>query len=192
MPISFIVLGISLIYFAVLKENNIKKYTLMLCILSFCMVFVTQNIQISQYIGINLAGVLGCIFAIGYACMFKCAKINLVFFSVIQLLIYVMCFKANNELHYLFNYIPTFVIMFIPLLFIGNIKECLFLTVLNVTLISGISLLFAQSNFWYGSFIDVQIVSIGVIAMCIRVVLKTSILLFKYLLGYIIKNKANI
>ena len=126
----------------------------------------------------NLAGVLGCIFAIIYACMCKCTKINLVFLSVIQLLLYVMCFKLNNELHYLFNSIPTFVIMFIPLLFIGSMKECLFSCELVVTLISDVSLLFSQSNFWYGSFIVLQIVSIGVIAMSIRFVFKFIILFF--------------
>ena len=44
MPIPFIVLGIKLIYFTVLKENNSKNNTFTLCILSFCMAFVTQDI----------------------------------------------------------------------------------------------------------------------------------------------------
>lgn len=192
MPISFIVLGISLIYFVILKENSIKKYTLILCILSFCMAFVTQTIQINQYLGVNLAGVLGCVFAICYACMCKCAKINLLFVGAIQLLLYIICFKANNELHYLFNAIPTLLILLVPLLFIGDIKKCLFLCVLAVTLISGVSLIFAQTNLWYGIFIDLQIVSIGVIAMSVRLAFQFIFLFFKNLFGGFNKFKATI
>ena len=185
MPISFIMLGLCVIYVSLFHMYKYSNILLIVSLLTVCGAFLTKTLSINNYFGINPLGLIGFVMMFVWLLFTKQVRFYVVVKCMLIAILYVVLFKYNPEYHYLFNYIPLCICTItIAILSRGIIDACV--TVFGgMFLVSVTSIFLSRSNLWFAILVDDVIISLT--TYCCALILVMWLML--KLIGFVVSRK---